>query len=130
MEEVRSLFWIPALRKQTNYVIQNCWALGLLPRDKTEQVLPCEIVGTDYAAPLYYKSKGKKDLKAYILYLIFSCSVSRAIHLELVSNLGTTTFAESFKRLISRRGKRNIIHSDNAKIFKAGSLMIEQYQQR
>ena len=115
------------MRKQTKYVIQNCWTLGLLPRDKTEQVLPCEIVGADYAAPLYYKSKGKKDLKAYILYLIFSCSVSRAMHLELVSNLGTTTFAESFKRLISRRGKWNIIHSDNAKIFKAGSLMIEQY---
>ena len=43
-------------------------------------------------------SKGKKDLKAYIL--LFSCSVSRALHLELMANLSTTKFIKSLKRLI------------------------------
>ena len=43
------------------------------------------------------------------------------LHLELVSNLTTTEFIKSFKKLISRRGKPNIIDSDNAKTFKAGA---------
>ena len=59
------------------------------------------------------KSKGKKVLKAYNLLL--SCSVGRAVHLELVSNLITTTeFIKSFKKLLSRRGKPNI-YSNNTK---------------
>ena len=136
MTAVRSLFWIPVLRKLSKSVIQNCYGCkrsramhylnpkpGLLLRDRTEWVLPFEIIRTDYAGPLYYKSKGKKDLKAYILF--FSCSVSRVVHLEFVSNLPTTEFIKSFKKLISRRGKPNIIYSDKAKPFKAGAKWLD-----
>ena len=132
MTAVRSLFSIPVLKRLTKSVIQNVYGCkwframqyanlnpGILPRDRTEQVLPFEIVGTDYAGPLYCKSKGKKDIKAYIF--LFSCSVSRAVHLELVSNLTTAEFIKCFEKLISRRGKPNIIYSDNAKTFKAGA---------
>ena len=41
--------------------------------------------------------------------------------IELGSNLTTTEFIKSFKRLISRRGKHEIVYSDNAKTFKAGA---------
>ena len=50
--------------------------------------------------------------------LLFSCSVSRAVHLELMSNLTTAKFIKSFKKLISRRAKPNT-YSDNTKTFKA-----------
>ena len=132
MEAVRSLLLIPVLKKLTKSVIRNCYVCkrframhypnhksGLLPRYRTEQALPFEIVGTDYAGLLYYKSKGKKDLEACIL--SFSCSVSRVVHLELLSNLTTTEFIKSFKKLISRRRKPNIIYPDNAETFKAGA---------
>ena len=92
---------------------------GLLPRDKTQQALPFGIIGIDYAGSLHYKSKGKKNLKACIL--LFSCSVSRAVHLELKSNLTTTEFIKSFNKLILRRRKPNVIYSDNAKAFKVGA---------
>ena len=69
--------------------------------------------------PIYYKTKKKNELKAYIL--LFSCSVTRAVHIELVSNLTTTKFIKSFKRLILRRGKPKIVYSDNAKTFKTGA---------
>ena len=132
MAAVRSLFWLPVLRKLTKSVMQNCYGCkqfrathypnpipGLLPRDRTEQALPFVIVGTDCVGPLCYKSKAKKDLKAYIL--LFSCSVSKAVDPELVSNLSTTEFIKSFKRLIVRRGNPNIICSNNAKTFKSGA---------
>lgn len=64
---VRSLFWIPTLRKLTKFVSQifhSCKRframhypnrkLGLLPRYRTEQVLPFEFKSTDYVDPLYY----------------------------------------------------------------------------
>ena len=41
------------------------------------------------------------------MHLIFSCGVSRAVHLKLVSNLSTNEFIKSFKKLISRKGKQN-----------------------
>ena len=71
-------------------------------------------MGTHYTISL----KVKNDLKACILF--FSCSFSRAAHMELVSNLTITEFIKSFKRLISRRGKPNSIYSDNAKTLKTG----------
>ena len=85
-----------------------------------EQIQPFEIIVTDYAGPLYCTSKGKKDLKAYIL--LFSCSITKAVHPGLMSNLTTTEFIKSFKK--SRRGKRNIIYSDNAKTLKTGEKLL------
>ena len=126
MTEVRSLFWMPVFRKITKSTIQDCYGFkrstathylnrkpGLLQRDRTEQAWLFEIIGTDYAGPLYYKSKSEKDLKAYIS--LFSCSVSRAVDLNLVSHFSTGNFIKSFWGLISRRGKPNIIYSDNTK---------------
>ena len=129
MSHVRSLFWIPHLRRLSKSVIKNCYGCkkfkslpnhspkpGPLPKDNC---FPFEVTGTDYAGPIYYKIKKKSELKAYIL--LFSCSVTRAVHIELVSNLTTTEFIKSFKRLISRRDKSKIVYSDNAKTSKAGA---------
>ena len=115
---------IPVFRKLAKSVIQHWYGCkwfkvtrypipkpGHLQRDRSDQVSPFEIVGNDYTGQLHYSFKGKKDLKAYIL--LFSCTVSTGVHLELVSNLSTTEFVKSFKKLISRRGNPNIIYSDN-----------------
>ena len=88
-----------------------------LSKDKTEKYFPSEFIGTNYVGPIHYKTKKESELKAHNL--LFFCRVTRALHTELVSNLTTTQFIKSFKRLISRRGKPKIVYSDNAKIFKA-----------
>ena len=48
-------------------------------------------------------------------------SLTRAIHVELVSNLTTTEFIKIFRRLILRRGNLKIVYSDNAKTLKVGA---------
>ena len=97
MAAVRALIWLRIFRKLTISVRATHYPNpnpGLLPRDRTAQALPFDIIDTYYASSLYYKSKDKKDLKAYIL--LFSCSVSKAAHLQLASNLTTTQFIKSF----------------------------------
>ena len=61
-----------------------------LPKQRTQECHPFQVIEVDYAFPIYYRLKNKAISKSYIL--LFSYSVSRAIHLELVSNLTTQEF--------------------------------------
>ena len=132
MSHVRSLFWTLHLRRLSKSVIRNCYGCkifrslpyhspkpGPLSKDRTEKCFWFEVIGTDYAGPIFYKTKKKSEHKAYIL--LFFCSVTRAMHTELVSNLTTTEFITGFKKMILRRIKPKIVYSDNAKTFKAGA---------
>ena len=116
ISHVRSLFWISPLRHLSKLVIRNCYGYkkfgslpchsskpGPLPKYITEKCFPFEVIGTDYAGRIYYKTKKKSELKAYMF--IFSCSTTRTVQIELVSNLTITEFIQSFKRMISRRDK-------------------------
>lgn len=57
-----------------------------LPRDRITESPPFEIVRVDFVGTLYVKTKSSGD-KAYIA--LFPCVVTRAVHLELVSDLST-----------------------------------------
>ena len=50
--------------------------------------------------------------------LLFTCSVSRAIHLELTNDLGVEPLKLAVRRFISRRGTPSCFISDNFKTFK------------
>ena len=55
--------------------------------------------------------------KAYIA--LFSCCVTRAIHLELVEDLSAEAFRRALRRFCARLGTPTLIVSDNAKTFQA-----------
>ena len=46
--------------------------------------------------------------------LLFVCSLSKAVHLELTFSLATLELMKSFNKLIARRGKPRAIYFDNA----------------
>ena len=132
MANVRSISCIPSLRQITKSTIRNCYGCkqhyavpypqpkpGPLPKDRSEAAMPFEVIGTDYTGPIYYRTKLKRESKACIL--LFSCSLSRAVHLELTPNLTTNEFIKCFKRLIARRGMPKTVYSDNAKLFQAAA---------
>ena len=62
--------------------------------------------------------------KAYIA--LFTCSVTRAIHLELVGGLSAPTFIQALRRFSSRRGMPSLMISDNAKTFKATAKWLKK----
>ena len=97
---------------------------GLPPKERTDISGAFEVIGTDFAGPILCKLRNKREGKAYLV--IFSCSLSRAVHLELATNLETTTFLSCLKRLIARRGRPSVIYSDNGSTFVKAAKWLKQ----
>ena len=70
------------------------------------------------------KTKGKRDIKVYLL--LFTCSLTRAVHFEILPNQTTQEFIQALKRLIATRGRPKVIYSDNAKTFERASKWMKR----
>ncbi|XP_059058486.1 uncharacterized protein LOC131851943 [Achroia grisella] len=92
--------------------------MGSLPSSRVTPALPFETCGTDFAGPFYIlnrKGRGAKTTKGYLC--IFVCFATKALHLEVVTDLSTQAFLLCLRRFISRRGKPHTIYCDNGKNF-------------
>ena len=124
--QMREKYWVLRGRQLVKKTVSHCYicrrlkvksaqqVTAPLPRDRVTESPPFEVTGVDFAGPLYVKSSGQS--KAYIA--LFTCAVTRAVHLELVSDQTTERFLLALKRFIARRGLCKTIYSDNAKTFK------------
>ena len=75
-----------------------------LPKTRTEGTTPYKVIGVDFAGPLRYRVKKNQEGKAYLV--LFSCSLTRGVYLEVEKCLETATF-------LRRRGRPSLIYSDN-----------------
>ncbi|GFW96480.1 integrase catalytic domain-containing protein [Trichonephila clavipes] len=80
------------------------------------------VSGLDFSGPLYVNNFGEQQ-KSYIV--LFTCGVTRALHLELVSDMTTNSFLLAFRIFLARRGNCKVIYSDNAKTFLKSKKEIE-----
>lgn len=117
------MLWIFHTRRAVNAVIQRCLKCKrfnekscevptpALPVDRVKDAAAFEVIGVDLAGPLYLVDKKKVWL------VLFTCAVYRGVHLELVTSLDTSSFLQSFRRFIARRGRPSIVYSDNGRNF-------------
>ncbi|GFY06344.1 integrase catalytic domain-containing protein [Trichonephila clavipes] len=92
--------------------------MGDLPTHRVTPSRPFSVCGVDYAGPiniLRYRGRGAKTTKGYIA--LFVCFVTKALHLELVSDLTSEAFIASLKRFCARRGAPKHIYCDNGTTF-------------
>jgi hypothetical protein len=75
------------------------------------------VIDVDFAGPIRYRASKKVEKKAYLV--VFACSLTRGVRLELLKSLETEEFLQSFKRFIARRGRPSVVYSDNGTTFKA-----------
>ena len=128
LAELRSRYWVPRGRQVVKRILSECVTCrrftgkpystpptAALPDFRVKEAPPFSRVGVDFAGPLYVKEKSGQMGKAYIA--LFSCCVTRAVHLELVEDLSTGTFRRCLRRFIAKRGMPVLIVSDNAKTF-------------
>lgn len=130
MQYVRNKFWIPRLRTATKMAIRRCpickrynadpmhQLMGWLPRARVTPGRPFKETGVDYCGPFNVKARGgrcKIITKGYMA--VFVCMKTRAVHLELVSEMTSEAFLAALSRMSSRRGRVHDLYSDNGTNF-------------
>ena len=85
-----------------------------LPQSRTQDLPPFPVTGIDFTEALYVQDS-HDEVKAYIC--LFTYATTKAIHLEVVTNLTTETFLRTFHRFTSRKGLPHTVISDNASTY-------------
>lgn len=114
LSSIRKNYWIVNGNATVRSVLGNCVKckrirgklstqfMSELPPERLEcDSAPFTNTGLDYFGPFLIK-KGRTTFKRYGV--IFTCMVSRAVHLEVSSDLTTDSFIMALRRFIARRG--------------------------
>lgn len=79
--------------------------MGSLPASRVMGTRAFVNVGVDYAGPFAIRAscvRGVKTTKGYLA--VFVCMSTKAVHLEIASDLSTGMFISALKRFIVRLG--------------------------
>lgn len=139
LSSIRERFWPTSGRSLCKGVIRKClvcfrakpitgkYLMGNLPSVRLKPSYPFSNTGVDFSGPHMIKdrtTRGAKSLKAYVC--IFVCLVTKAVHLELVSNLTSDAFIAGFRRFAARRGRPSNLFSDNGRNFVGANNKLQE----
>ena len=131
---IRQKFYFFRMSDRIKYYIRNCVScfkfqkqlknelMGSLPPARVNTSRPFLHTGVDYAGPLsvkVWRGKIKTYYKAWVA--IYICLCTKAIHIELITDLSSEGFLASFKRMTSRRGRVIKLYSDQGSNFVGAS---------
>ncbi|GFW15883.1 integrase catalytic domain-containing protein [Trichonephila clavipes] len=135
----RQNFWILNGRNICRKVVHNCvicckanptctdQIMADLPKDRVIKNYPFNVSGVDFCGPFYIKYKGqRKGVYNKIYVCIFICFVTKAVHLDIVTDLTSNAFIATLKRFIFRRGKCAKLYSDNATNFVGANIELRK----
>ena len=138
LNEFRAKFWLTRARQRIRHVIHKCntcrWFESLpyqypvlphLPDFRVEGTEAFLIIGTDLAGPLYMRHSLKYTNTHKVWIVIFTCTLTRAVHFEIMQGMSAEQFILALRRFISRRRTPNLIVSDNAKTFKRADKSLQ-----
>ncbi|XP_066256304.1 uncharacterized protein [Euwallacea similis] len=130
LSSIREKFWIVASRNLIRATVRNCTAcsrfnpqclapiMGDLPQERLTVGRVFSVVGVDYMGPLHIRDKKGRGLRLSKCYVsVFICFATKALHLELVSDLSSESFLLAFRRFVARRGRPSHVYSDNGTNF-------------
>lgn len=92
--------------------------MGDLPAVRTDSSFAFSSCGVDFAGPFRIssrKGRGNRICKSYLC--LFVCLTTKAVHLEVVSDLTSEAFILCIRRFVARRGKPYAIYCDNGRNF-------------
>ena len=132
---LRQVFWIPCIQQCVKSILRRCVpcrkVIGRpykapdsppLPKARVMEAPPFTITGVDFTGALYVKEK--EETKVYIC--LFTCAVTHAVHLEVVTDLTVDTFLLAFRRFSSRKNLPKKIISDNASTYLAAAEELQR----
>ncbi|XP_075163325.1 uncharacterized protein LOC142235960 [Haematobia irritans] len=143
MSYVNRRYWILSGNQLAKSIIHKCMRcfrqsaktaqqiMGNLPSVRLNATRPFKHSGVDFAGPIMLKISTIRSAvvtKGYIC--LFVCMVTKALHLEAVSDLSTSAFLAAFKRFVSRRGGCTDIYSDCGTNFVGASKELQVLHNR
>ena len=84
---------------------------------------PFTVTGVDFAGALYVKTPTAQE-KVYMC--LFTSANTRAVHLEVVTDLTVPTFVAAFRRFASRKSLPKVVISDNASTYQSAAEELAQ----
>lgn len=100
--------------------------MGELPISRTTIVSkPFTNTMVDFTGAVFVKTskmRNAKVMKAYIC--IFACMSTKAVHIELVSDLSAEAFIAALRRFVARRGEIKTLNSDNGTNFVGSNTIL------
>lgn len=118
-------FWIMSGRAAVRRVIFACVPctrhkavrpqpiMADLPPYRVQPHRPFSHVGMDYGGPFLVKGHKRRNSQSVKVYLaLFICMSVKAVHLVVVTDLGTDAFLAALDRFVARRGIPSNIYSD------------------
>ncbi|XP_050597872.1 uncharacterized protein LOC126925909 [Bombus affinis] len=136
---VRLRYWPIDGRSQVWRTIKRCvrccranpppveYLMGDLPEARIPEWRPFTNVGIDYCGLFYIKERRDRNRRKIKIYAaIFVCLATKAVHIELVSDLTTDAFLAALRRLISRRGHCATILTDNGTNFVGANRELQE----
>ena len=123
-------YWAPRGKVLANITVSRCvvcrkarprayqQVMADLPPPRVEPVERAFLtVGVDFAGPITIHHPGRGSRPTTVYLAVFVCFATKAVHLEIVSDLTTAAFINTLRRFVGRRGKPTTIWSDNATNF-------------
>ena len=126
----RQRCWTPKVRSHIKSLLLRCVVCQRVKNRTIPRPLPPPLpaeVGVDHTGSFSIRDQQGRKTKAYIC--LFVCATTRAVHLEVVDNLSTTSFIICLRRLAASKGVPSIIMSDNHRTFIAGETFLLEMQQ-
>ena len=91
-----------------------------LPQARVQEGPQFDVTGIDFTGAMYVKNEGSfGESKVYVC--LFTCACTRAVHLEVVTDLSEKTFMLAFRRFAARRSLPLLVLSDNASTYMSAS---------
>lgn len=101
--------------------------MGSLPSHRISTGRVFEITGVDFCGPFDIKvARIRKAITKKSYVALFVCFATKAIHIELVSDMTTEAFLACLQRFVARRGLPSLIYCDNAKTFKGAENKLKE----
>ena len=131
-------FWGPIpVRKPVKRIVRSCvlckikrkrretQVMGNLPIERLKPSPPFTSTGVDYFGPFTIKGEVQKRTRGKCFGIIFTCLVSRAVHIDLSPNYSTDGFLQVLRRFSSIRGWPSKIFSDQGSQLVAASKELQ-----
>lgn len=99
-----------------------------LPADRVQIGKPFVHSGVDFAGPFELKvlNREGKQVVRQKSWVVFVCLKTRAIHIDIVTDITSVSFLACFERFIARRGRCERMYSDNGITFVGAAKAIRK----